>query len=74
MARALNSLPPVDAVLNGDKPHLGFGILVCTASSAMFRVIFESINEGALALSAHRTPSQRPASMRPGQTAAGGDD
>jgi hypothetical protein len=31
--------------LVGDKPHLGFGILRCAASGAMFRVMFETINE-----------------------------
>jgi hypothetical protein len=45
VARALSVLPPVRACLAGDKPHLGFGILQCTASGAIYRVIFESINE-----------------------------
>lgn len=45
VARALQRMPPLDAALHGDRPHLGFGILVCSASGAIFRVIFESIND-----------------------------
>lgn len=45
LIRALGHAPDVDVRLVGDKPHLGFGILRCTATGAMFRVIFESINE-----------------------------
>ncbi len=43
-ARALGVLPPENGLLQGDKPHLGFGVLTCSESSSMFRVIFESIN------------------------------
>jgi hypothetical protein len=46
VARALNFMPAQEAPLNGDKPRLGFSILVCPASGAIFRLIFESINDG----------------------------
>lgn len=45
LIRALGRAPGLDTRLVGDKPHLGFGILRCTATGAMFRVIFEAINE-----------------------------
>jgi hypothetical protein len=45
VARALNFLPPLHARLHGEKPHLGFTILVCLGSGAIFRLIFESIND-----------------------------
>jgi hypothetical protein len=45
LIRALGRAPGLDMRLVGDKPHLGFGILRCTASGALFRVIFETINE-----------------------------
>lgn len=32
------------ATLHGAKPQLGFGILQCPTSGAIFRVIFESIS------------------------------
>ncbi len=44
LARALHDSPPLGARLNGAKPHLGFGVLVCPQSGAIFRVIFELIN------------------------------
>jgi hypothetical protein len=44
LARALNFMPPKEAPLHGDKPRLGFSILVCPGSAAIFRLIFESIN------------------------------
>ena len=47
-SRSLNAVPPVDVPLRGDRPHLGFGILVCARSGAIFRMIFESINEAQL--------------------------
>lgn len=47
--RVLSALPPLDARLRGDKPHLGFGLLQCVGSGATFRLIFESINEAGLA-------------------------
>ena len=45
VARSLNAMPPLHAALDGTKPHLGFCLLVCAASGAIFRVIFESIND-----------------------------
>lgn len=56
--RVLNALPPVDARLLGDKPHLGFGLLQCMVSGATFRVIFESINELGLASESDSTWGQ----------------
>ena len=47
LARALNGAPASGTLLRGDKPHLGFGILLCAMSGAIFRVIFESINDPA---------------------------
>lgn len=44
VARVLNVMPPAEAALGGSKPHLGFDILVCAGSGAIFRVIFESID------------------------------
>jgi hypothetical protein len=70
-ARALNFLPPEAARLHGDKPHLGFGLLVCPASGAIYRLIFESINEAESALAARRMLSQPPVTQRIGLSAAG---
>lgn len=42
---ALRVMPPEKACLHGAKGRLGFGILLCTESGAIFRVIFESIDE-----------------------------
>ena len=44
LARSLGVLPNSGAVLNGDSPHLGFGLLLCPRSGTIFRVIFESIS------------------------------
>ena len=44
-ARALGVLPPANALLHGDKPHLGFGVLMCPQFNSMFRMIFESVNQ-----------------------------
>lgn len=57
LARALHFMPPEDVPLSGDKPRLGFGILQCTASGAIFRVIFESINDAQPSAGASRTQS-----------------
>jgi hypothetical protein len=45
VAQALNFMPPEEAPLHGDKPRLGFSILVCPASGTIFRLIFESVND-----------------------------
>ncbi len=61
VTRALNALPAPGAILNGDKPHLGFGILLCPKSGAVFRVIFESIDNADLAVaSGWAQPATRP--------------
>ena len=44
LARALGPLPAANAILEGARPHLGFGTLQCTATGTVFRVIFESID------------------------------
>ena len=71
VARALNAIPSTGVLLSGYKPHIGFGILVCTASSAIFRVIFESINEPNLACVPGRVPNLPPCSLRTSGTAIG---
>ena len=48
VARVMSVLPEVDATLEGFKPHLGFGMLVCRRSGAMYRLIFEAINKAKL--------------------------
>lgn len=45
VVRTLNEMPVQGVVLKGDRPHLGFGILLCASSGAVLRVIFESIND-----------------------------
>ena len=68
MIRALSILPALDAVLHGGRPNLGFDILVCAAGSgAIFRVIFESINELQLAPDAGRPLTEPPSSLRSSQ-------
>jgi hypothetical protein len=67
VARVLNGMPGVSAPLHGDRPHLGFGVLVCGASGMLFRVIFESINEAQPALGTARKRMVPPATKRPGQ-------
>ena len=63
LTRGLNVLPPVGSVLHGAKAHLGFGVLVCPASGAVFRVIFESINNPSPVFDAAWVP--RPAQPAP---------
>jgi hypothetical protein len=48
VARPLHVMPPAAFTLVGDQPRLGFGLLVCTATGAIFRMIFESINHSQL--------------------------
>ena len=43
IARARSVLPVVEASLETDEPHLGFGLLLCSQSGTVCRVIFESI-------------------------------
>jgi len=43
IARALGVLPLAEAALESDKPHLGFGLLLCPQSGTVYRVMFESI-------------------------------
>ncbi len=54
VARPLKAKPPLRALLQGDKPHLGFGMLLCTQSGQVFRMIFERINDVANELDARR--------------------
>lgn len=66
IARALNALPPADVPLRGDTPHLGFGMLVCLKSGAVYRVIFESINDAQMAPDPERPLNPPPGSARTG--------
>jgi hypothetical protein len=74
MARALNFLPPEAAALHGDKPHLGFGLLLCPASGLIYRLFFESINDAGYALATRRVPSQSRTTKTNGVSAPGGCD
>ena len=42
--RALGVMPRAGAELDGDSPHLGFGILLCPKLAVTFRMVFESID------------------------------
>ena len=44
IARATASVPPVGAKLSGRAPELGFGLLLSTPVTEMFRVIFEQVH------------------------------
>ena len=50
IARALGVLPLVGAALESDKPHLGFGLLLCSESGTTYRVMFESIGDSTMHL------------------------
>jgi hypothetical protein len=56
LARALHGSPSTGMRLNGARPHLGFGVLVCPKSGALFRVIFELINHADLSFGAEWPP------------------
>ena len=45
LVRALKTLPGDGEALVGNKPHLGFGMLISQTSDAIYRVMFESINQ-----------------------------
>ena len=64
LVRVLNTLPAVGVLLNGAKPHLGFGVLVCPVSGSVFRVIFKDINRAGPGLdvqwSMNSAQTQRP--------------
>jgi hypothetical protein len=44
LARALNGPPMPGVLLRGNLPRVGFELLVCEETEAVFRVIFEQIN------------------------------
>lgn len=69
VARVLKAIPPTGVPLSGYKPHIGFGILVGMASGAIFRVIFESINESNLAFVPGQAQHLPPSSLRANGTA-----
>jgi len=48
VVRILSGTPAAGVTLTGDKPHLGFGLLSCSLSGRIFRVIFESIGHAGL--------------------------
>lgn len=64
----------LNMVLLGDPPHLGFGILVCEGSGAIFRVVFDSINGPGPAPRANGTPSKPPTQWRADHALVGGDN
>jgi len=74
VARALNFLPPEEAPLHGDKPRLGFSILVCPASGAIFRLIFESIDDAEPAPLVQQRLGRPPVRQRNGFSVAGNSD
>jgi hypothetical protein len=74
VARSLHVMPRLDAALNGDKPHLGFGLLTCTETSAVYRVIFEAINDAKLAPGPIWTSIEPPLPNRPSFEAGWRDD
>lgn len=43
LVRPLSLAPPRGAKLEGARPHLGFGVLVCSLSGQTYRVMFEAI-------------------------------
>ena len=61
-ARALNVPPRVGSLLTGSRPHMGFGLLLCTRSASTFRVVFESINSDDPAFNAGWVGEHEPAS------------
>jgi len=71
LARALNGVPPADVPLRGDKPHLGFAILVCARTGSIHRMIFESINEAQVASVPGRAQNMPSASARASDNAFG---
>lgn len=74
LVRSLGRRLGLNMVLLGDPPHLGFGILVCEVSGAIFRVIFDSINDPEPAPRAGGTPSKPPTQWRAIHARVGGDD
>lgn len=44
IARAMAEMPPVGTNLAGSLPGLGYCVLLCTATSQVFRMNFERIN------------------------------
>ena len=76
LSRALSGLPAADARLEGDRPHLGFGILRCPLSGATYRVIFESIGHSSWPLAPGAMPgttARPPVAGTSRTTATGGD-
>ena len=77
LIRALKMLPGDGDILVGNKPHLGFGMLICPASDAIYRVIFESINQAHMEFSCDvARPAHAPtlAQRTAGGEATGADD
>lgn len=75
LARALGVLPNAGAVLDGDSPQLGFGILLCPESGTIFRVMFESVGHASRLVAPSAPSAMSDAWHRPlaaVQMAAGG--
>jgi hypothetical protein len=74
LIRALGHMPGMGLRLVGDKPHLGFGILRCAETGAMFRVMFETINERPPVSAQGRPQTPSMPWQRAGLATAGKDD
>lgn len=61
VARSVAGIPAVEAILHGDKPHVGFGMLSCAQSGRIYRVVFESVNQAAIGRPATRPWAAAPA-------------
>ena len=72
VARVLHCMPDDNAFLNGDKPRLGFSILLCRTSGAIFRIIFESVNDAGRMSGRQWKQNRRTASQGPRSTVAAG--
>ena len=61
-ARVLNVPPRVGSLLTGSRPHMGFGLLLCSRSALTFRAVFESINSDDPSFNAGWVDDPQPAS------------
>ncbi len=71
---ALRTFPLADALLEGARPHLGFDLLQCPKSGAIFRVIFESIGNSEMPLAPSAMPGATHRSQGASQGMSGGAD
>jgi hypothetical protein len=71
LVQALGGMPAVEAMLNGDKPQLGSGMLSCTLSGRIFRVVFESINQAGVTAAPNWMAAAAPALRAASRASAG---